>query len=70
MNTITETMDFVIGLREEEKKCFLQVLTKLAKTFALCATEPGAQELNTDIVKLLLMEGKGQRKLLHKSMRS
>lgn len=49
MQAITETMDFVIGLGEEEKKRFLQVVTELAKVFALCATEPEAQELNAEI---------------------
>lgn len=49
MKAITETMDFVIGLGEEEKKRFLQVVTELAKAFALCATEPEAQELNAEI---------------------
>ena len=49
MKAITETMDFVIGLGEEEKKRFLQVVTELAKAFALCATESEAQELNAEI---------------------
>lgn len=49
MKAITETMDFVIGLGEEEKKRFMQVVTELAKIFALCATEPEAQELNAEI---------------------
>lgn len=49
MQAITETMDFIIGLGEEEKKRFLQVVTELAKVFALCATEPEAQELNAEI---------------------
>ncbi|BAQ10769.1 type I site-specific deoxyribonuclease [Bacillus sp. OxB-1] len=67
MKAITETMDFVIGLGEEEKKRFMQVVTELAKTFALCATEPEAQELNAEIgffkavkaglVKLIPVEG-------------
>ncbi|GEK32110.1 DEAD/DEAH box helicase [Kurthia zopfii] len=49
MKAITETMDFVIGLGEEKKKRFMQVVTELAKAFALCATEPEAQELNAEI---------------------
>lgn len=49
MKAITETMDFVIGLGEEEKKRFLKVVTELAKAFALCATEPEAEELNAEI---------------------
>lgn len=67
MKAITETMDFVIGLGEEEKKRFMQVVTELAKAFALCATEPEAQELNAEIgffkavkaglIKLIPVEG-------------
>lgn len=49
MKAITETMDFVIGLGEEEKKRFLKVVTELSKAFALCATEPEAEELNAEI---------------------
>ncbi|WP_438313227.1 type I restriction endonuclease subunit R [Sporosarcina sp. FA9] len=49
MKAITETMDFVIGLGEDEKKRFLKVVTELAKAFALCATEPEAEELNAEI---------------------
>lgn len=67
MKAITETMDFVIGLGEDEKKRFLKVVTELAKAFALCATEPEAEELNAEIgffkavkaglVKLIPTEG-------------
>lgn len=49
MKSITETMDFVIGLGEKEKKRFMQVVTELGKAFALCATEPDAKELNAEI---------------------
>ena len=68
MRAITETMDFVIGLGEEEKKRFMKVVTELGKAFALCATEPEAKELNAEIgflkavkaglVKLIPSEGK------------
>ncbi|WP_149426720.1 type I restriction endonuclease subunit R [Exiguobacterium acetylicum] len=68
MRAITETMDFVIGLGEEYKKRFMKVVTELGKAFALCATEPEAQELNAEIgflkavkaglVKLIPSEGK------------
>lgn len=49
MKAITETMDFVIGLGEEDKKHFLKTVTELGKAFALCSTEPEAQELNAEI---------------------
>lgn len=68
MRAITQTMDFVIGLGEEEKKRFMKVVTELGKAFALCATEPEAQELNAEIgflkavkaglVKLIPSEGR------------
>lgn len=49
MRVITETMDFVIGLGDEDKKHFIKTVTELAKAFALCSTEPEAQELNAEI---------------------
>ena len=49
MKAITETMDFVIGLGEEDKKHFIKTVTELSKAFALCSTEPEAQELNAEI---------------------
>ncbi|WP_010170127.1 type I restriction endonuclease subunit R [Bacillus coahuilensis] len=49
MNAIISTMDFVLGMGEEEKKRFLTTVTELSKAFALCATTPEAQELNAEI---------------------
>src|SRR5699024_10300922 len=49
MQAITETMDFIIGLGEDDKKYFLKTVTELSKVFALCTTEPEAQELNAEI---------------------
>ncbi|MED2973215.1 type I restriction endonuclease subunit R [Fictibacillus sp. B-59209] len=49
MKAIIETVDFVIGLGEEQKKLFLRLVTELAKAFALCSTEEDAQELNAEI---------------------
>ncbi|GAM14266.1 type I restriction endonuclease subunit R [Mesobacillus selenatarsenatis] len=49
MKAIIETVDFVIGLGEEQKKSFLRLVTELAKAFALCSTEEEAQELNAEI---------------------
>lgn len=49
MKAITETMDFVIGLGDEDKRHFMKIVTELAKAFALCSTEPEAQELNAEI---------------------
>lgn len=46
---ISNTMDYVIGLGEEERQRFIKTVTELGKAFALCATEPTAQELNDEI---------------------
>ena len=42
-------MDYVIGLGEDERQRFIKTVTELGKAFALCATEPIAQELNDEI---------------------
>ena len=42
-------MDYVIGLGEDERQRFIKTVTELGKSFALCATEPKAQELNDEI---------------------
>ncbi|KAF1677747.1 DEAD/DEAH box helicase [Staphylococcus hominis] len=47
--TISDTMDYVIGLGEDERQRFIKTVTELGKAFALCATEPSAQELNDEI---------------------
>src|SRR5699024_11018968 len=39
MKAISETMDYIIELGEEDKKHFVQTVTELGKAFALCATE-------------------------------
>jgi len=49
MRAIIETVDFIIGLGEEQKKMFLRVVTELGKAFALCSTEDEAQEINAEI---------------------
>jgi len=47
--TISNTMDYVISLGEDERQRFIKTVTELGKAFALCATEPTAQELNDEI---------------------
>lgn len=49
MQAIVETVDYVIGLGEEQKRDFLSLVTELSKAFALCSTTPEAQELNAEI---------------------
>lgn len=51
-NVISSTMDYVIGLGEEERQRFVNTVTELGKAFALCATEEAAQELNSEIAFL------------------
>ncbi|HCQ3534706.1 TPA: type I restriction endonuclease subunit R [Staphylococcus aureus] len=46
---ISDTMDYVIGLGEDERQRFIKTVTELGKAFALCATEPTSQELNDEI---------------------
>ena len=47
--TISNTMDYVISLGEDERQRFIKTVTELGKAFALCATESTAQELNDEI---------------------
>lgn len=49
IKAIINTMDYVIGLGEDEKKRFLNTVTELSKAYALCATTPEAEELNDEI---------------------
>ncbi|MGG0391053.1 type I restriction endonuclease subunit R [Priestia megaterium] len=49
IKAIINTMDYIIGLGEDEKKRFLNTVTELSKAYALCATTPEAEELNDEI---------------------
>lgn len=49
IKAIVNTMDYVIGLGEDEKRRFLNTVTELSKAYALCATTPEAEELNDEI---------------------
>lgn len=64
MTAIIATMDYILGLGDDEKRRFLNTVTELAKAFALCATTEEAQELNAEIgffkaVKASLMKSIG-----------
>ncbi|QHW37533.1 type I restriction endonuclease subunit R [Staphylococcus ursi] len=48
-NAISTTMDYIFGLGEAERQRFVKTVTELGKAYALCATEPAAQELNSEI---------------------
>ncbi|CEI80374.1 Type-1 restriction enzyme R protein [Oceanobacillus oncorhynchi] len=49
IKAIVNTMDYIMGLGENEKKRFLNTVTELSKAYALCATIPDAEELNEEI---------------------
>ena len=49
IKAIVNTMDYVIGLGEEDKKRFLDTVTELSKAYALCATTQEAEALNDEI---------------------
>lgn len=49
MQTIVAAIDYVLGLGEVGKKEFIQYVTELAKTFALCSTTDEAEALNVEI---------------------
>jgi len=49
MQTIVETMDFIIGLREERKNDYIKLVTELAKAYSLCATTEIAQRYNLEV---------------------
>lgn len=49
MQAIVATVDYVIGLRENRKKDYLNLVTELAKAFSLCATTDLAKRYNLEI---------------------
>lgn len=49
LKSITETIDFVIGLKEERKKDFMKFVSELSKAFSLCSTTVEAEKHNIEI---------------------
>lgn len=49
MKAIVETMDYIIGLGEDKKKEYLQLVTEIAKAYALCSTTLQAAQINIEI---------------------
>jgi len=49
MQAIVETMDYIIGLREERKNDYIRLVTEMARTYSLCATTDIAEHLNVEI---------------------
>lgn len=49
MRVITSTMDFVLGLKEQRKKDYIQLVTESTKAYALCATTETANVLSVEV---------------------
>lgn len=49
MKAIVETMDYIIGLREDRKNDYIKLVTELARAYSLCATTDVAERLNIEI---------------------
>ncbi len=49
MQAIVETMDYIIGLREDNKNVYVKLVTELARAFSLCATTDIAERLNVEV---------------------
>ena len=49
LQVIMETIDFVIGLREERKNDFLKFVSELSKAYSLCSTTEEAEKHNVEI---------------------
>lgn len=49
MQAIVETVDYIIGLREERKNDYIRLVTELSRAYSLCATTPVAERLNVEI---------------------
>ncbi|MGM0168762.1 type I restriction enzyme, R subunit [Enterococcus sp. AZ135] len=61
MRTLNNTMDYILALGQEKTKLYKDLVTELSKSFALCATEPEAQDINAEVaffkaVKVALMK--------------
>ncbi|WP_410514049.1 type I restriction endonuclease subunit R [Paenibacillus sp. BR2-3] len=49
MQAIVETMDFIIGLREERKNDYVKLVNEMARAYSLCATTEVAEHLNLEV---------------------
>ena len=49
MQAIIETMDFIIGLREDRKNDYIKCVTEMARAYSLCATTVVAERLNVEV---------------------
>lgn len=49
MQAIVETMDFIIGMRENRKDDYIKLVTEMARAYSLCATTDVAERLNVEV---------------------
>ena len=49
MQAIAETMDYIIGLREDRKNDYIRLVIEMARAYSLCATTGIAERLNVEI---------------------
>ncbi len=49
MQAIIETMDFIIGLREDRKNDYIKLVTELSRAYSLCSTTDTAERLNVEV---------------------
>ncbi|MEW5952501.1 MAG: type I restriction endonuclease subunit R [Bacillota bacterium] len=49
MQAIAETMDYIIGLREDRKNDYIKLVTEMARAYSLCATTDIAISLNVEV---------------------
>ncbi|MGD9676997.1 MAG: type I restriction endonuclease subunit R [Vulcanibacillus sp.] len=49
MQAIVETMDYIIGLREERKNDYIKLVTEMSRAYSLCATTDIAERLNIEV---------------------
>jgi len=49
MQAIVETMDYIIGLREERKNDYIKLVSEMARAYSLCATTDIAERLNVEV---------------------
>jgi type I restriction enzyme R subunit len=49
MQAIVETMDYIIGLREDRKNDYIKLVNEMARAYSLCATTDIAERLNLEV---------------------
>ena len=49
MQTITGTMDYILGLREDRKNDYIKLVSEITRAYSLCATTEIAERLNVEV---------------------